>query len=912
MKKTVKSIIAGAIMVASVCAYGFSLPVVGTDTALNTWSRNMDGVLAAAKTTGYPIFLVMINDSSSGEGCEHCKLFVERTLNTSEFAAIVNDYKFYMVLLNIWGADTASSQPNYGGVSSSVFFNYFWKYNSDSGYPLVAVLSSDGKKYKGWGDSTNPSTRGTSLPRYIREAIADLSAQPSVTTFNLAAQSGNVVTVQADPSSPTMTPGVWTGVVTRSGGSGATGAVSISLSGDAAWRYQLSESSLSWDASDGSKTFTVTGPLRPDGSIVADTVVASISASGFEGSDISYGATSQAIVFKDSRVKYTLSEFAAANAGLGGLSSSDIWFTPSQDDGNVLEVITSSESTLFFNATVGGILTVEAGQGGGGIIATDSAGEIQLVNGQPVKFGVAPGQSISFKAMVAAGVANNIPIGFAQLSFQPLAVTLSKPANGAQISYGSLEADKSIVDMSWFANMDGCTFSLACGEVSVDMGTATSANAVDMGLVSLSPATRTYIWGVAALYSADDLRGTAVGTAISSFTVVSMPEYGSVPSSVVAYKSVGAFIDMSVDSVGGGTVTYSASGLPSGMKIDPATGVITGTPRKTKTFDVTVTASNPYGSASTSFKLSVENFPRNYSKPKYALFLFGGDDAILSSAQLSVSSSGKWNAKLSEAGRSKTLKGSLLTLRDGSLATGSSALDLVYSPATGIWSGSASGRRAYGRARDKANATWKGLWNVGFATSSAANLRGWAAAKVTASGSITFSGSISNKARISGSCYSAEFPDWFVATYLPRWAGHGNVRFGHIGAKSGVNMGCALFSDGALGGNVSFRGVDFDIVEGSFWSKSAIAQLNGSVFRTIGGGNVEVPVVATASRISAGENGYGARLTCTAKSGKVSASHKMDGKRWCKATGVIYEVGGKAKASGGGMAGEETYSFTIE
>ena len=184
MRTTIKSVVAAVAMVTAACAHGFSLPLVGAGTELNKWTRNMSGVLEAAQNTGYPIFLVMINDSSSGQGCEHCKYFVERTLNTSEFDAIVSDYKFYLVLLNIWGADSGQSQPNYGGVSSSVFFNYFYKYNSDSGYPLVAVLRPDGKKYKGWGDTTNPSTRGTSLHRYIREAIADLSKNDS-TKFDL-------------------------------------------------------------------------------------------------------------------------------------------------------------------------------------------------------------------------------------------------------------------------------------------------------------------------------------------------------------------------------------------------------------------------------------------------------------------------------------------------------------------------------------------------------------------------------------------------------------------------------------------------------------------------------------------------------------------------------------------------------
>ena len=911
MKRSYKSILAAAVLAVASCAYGFSLPKVGTGTALNTWSSNMSGILGAAQQTGYPIFLVMINDSSAGDGCGHCKLFVERTLNTAEFDAIVRDYKFYMVLLNIWGADTSSSQPEYGGVSSSVFMNYFSKYNVDGGYPIVAVLSPDGKKYAAWGDSTVPSTRGTSLHQYIRQAIADFA--PSSTEISLSSQSGNVVTVQADPSSPAMMPGVWTGVVTRSGGSGTTGMVSIWLSGDAASRYALSESALQWDASDGSRAFTVTGPSPLDGSVVADTVTVSISASGFDGSDISYGTTSQTVTFKDTRVKSTLAEFAAANAGLGGLSSSGgVWFVPSQDDGNLLETFTSVESTLVFNATVGGILTVEAGpQRAGEIIATDAIGEIQLANGRPVRFGVAPGQVIVFKATAVAGVAN-LPIGFAQFSFAPLPVTLSAPAANAQISYDALLGDKSLVNLAWSAGFPGCTFSLACNDAVLDMGTATSGNAVDLGFVSLAPETRTYVWSVSAAYYEDGLRGTAVGTALSSFTVESLPSYEGVPSTVVAYKSIGALIDMSVGSVGGGSVTYSATGLPRGMKIDAATGIITGKPTVAKKHSVTVTASNPYGSTPATFTLSVEKFPKAYSKPKYALFYFNGDDAISASAQMSVAASGKWSAKVLEGGRTTKLNGSVTALGDGSIAIMGASLNLTYDQASGIWSGAcADGRRVYGKARDKASAMWKGTWNIGFVSSSAANIGGWASAKVKGSGDISFTGSVSGTTKVSGGGYSAEFPDWFVVAYLPRWAGHGSVRFGHTSLKTGVNIGCALYADGMLGGNVSHGAQGFDLVEGSYWSKAAIAKLNGSVFRTIGGGDVAIPVVASGSKISAGENGYGAQLSCAAKGGTVSATYKLNGKTF-KATGVVYEVGGRAKAAGGGMQGVDTFGFTIE
>ena len=76
------------------------LPNVGTGTTPNVWTSNMDGVLNAARQTGHPILLVMINEDGDGSGCSHCQDFMSRTINTANFTSIVNDFDFYMVLLN--------------------------------------------------------------------------------------------------------------------------------------------------------------------------------------------------------------------------------------------------------------------------------------------------------------------------------------------------------------------------------------------------------------------------------------------------------------------------------------------------------------------------------------------------------------------------------------------------------------------------------------------------------------------------------------------------------------------------------------------------------------------------------------------------------------------------------------------
>ena len=686
MKLVIKSI-AAAVALSAAGAMAAVLPRVGSGTEPNQWTRNIEGVLSAAQKTNLPILLVMINDSSSGEGCQHCMQFVTRTLNTENFANVVANYEFYMVLLNDYRSPL---EPDYGGVSADLFNKYFYQYEyGDSGYPQVVVLRPDGTRYKVWSYKSRPvGTSGTIMYQYIAEALSDLAPEaPNNTVFSLSAQSGNTVTVQAD------NPAVWTGVVTRSGGTAATGEVALSLEGAAKSLYTLSAASLAWDSSDGSKTFTVTGPSTIDERLVNDTITVKISASGFSGTDISYGTSSLSVTFKDARIEETL------------------------------------------------------------------------------------------------------------------------------------------------------------------------------------------------------------------------PVFENPPKAATAYKLIGAALNLSATA--SSSVTYSAKGLPAGMKINAKTGVITGAAKAIKDYAVTVTATAENGSTSTSFTLSVAKFPKEYTKPKYALFFFDDADAIIASAQLKVASSGKWTAKIAEGGRQTTIKGVVASREDGALTTNSSGLNLVYDPQSGIWSGSMFGRRVYGRAMQKADATWKGKWNFGIASSSSAGLRGWATAKVGASGTLSVTGLVPYNAKISGGGASAVFPAAFVASNLPRWAGHGDVRFGHASTKAGVNVGCALFSDGTLGGNVSLGSQIFDVIEGSLWTKTMVAGLNGAAVETVGGGDIKIPVVASDSKLAAGPNEYRASVKCTASSGKVTVSYKLNGATH-KANGVIYGVGGTPKASGGGAQRGEWLAFTID
>ena len=898
-----KLVLAALAAVLSFGANAGALPSVGKGTEPNQWTSNVDGVIAAAQQTGYPILVVMINDTSTGEGCVHCWNFVLNTLNNSEFKRVVNQYKFYMVMINNGGLDGFTDY----------FVGQYYRFGGDylgGTLPLVRVFSGDGSQGSDiWSQAT---CEGPNFWRVIEKAIVKYA--PSDTVLSLEAVSASTSLRENE---------AWTGKVTRSGNTGVTGTVALALSGDNASAYTVTPASIAWDGSDGSKNFTVTRTTESEG-IVSDKVTVTLSATGFDGSTIKYGTKTIDLMFKDSRVGKTLSEFAAAHKGLDSLYTSDgsVWFVPATADGNVLETVTTGgEASLVWKATSGGVLTLTAN--GGDVSVAGSVSSFTLADGAQTTIGVTKGNAITF-TVGKEGTAGTY--GFSQFAFSPLTVTLANPESDAQISYADLLVDSAITDFSWSASRAGATYEVYGSQASEAAvfsgtkfyeGTYTSVNGIEAGFIKTDAAMGKCYWGVKATDSSA-AHGKAVATATAAFTISALAVFPEdLPTTVTAYLKAGHTFDYSAETTSS-DVTYSAKGLPTGMKINATTGEITGTPKKAGKYKVTIIASNAYGTSTASVALTAAKIPASV-KASYNGVLFDSASAMVGSVTLKITAMGKWTGIVT-VGKTKTkVSGTICFDETGTMSLESTALPLSFIGSTGVLTGKWKGSTVYAKKVDKkAISAFAGLWNGGVAASNEDTYSAYISAKVAATGKVTVNGKLFATTRISASgtilCLDANF----VAKYLPKWAKGPNAAFSYAyKSASGRSFdgGVALYGNGAFSGAFKINGTACDVPVGSKWTGSSLDKLAGKTFKTTDGVSFDVAVSGThisadtATAVSATK----VKLTAVKKSGifKGSFTNSSGGK--CKYEGALFTSGSNIYGVGAGSIGKTaTFGAAIE
>lgn len=157
------------LMVVSVCASAATYPSAGNGTEPNVWTRNYSGVLAAAKVTGYPVFLIIVNSA----GCGHCSAMMDKTVNTAEFEAMDRELTFYKVIMD----------QAYSGSSSDyrTCLSRYKGYLNYNMFPAVVVARNDGTAYGGFGNITTDKRGVTSDIRAMIVALAAEQGADGVT-----------------------------------------------------------------------------------------------------------------------------------------------------------------------------------------------------------------------------------------------------------------------------------------------------------------------------------------------------------------------------------------------------------------------------------------------------------------------------------------------------------------------------------------------------------------------------------------------------------------------------------------------------------------------------------------------------------------------------------------------------------
>jgi len=160
MKTTIKTLSTALCTMLSAASLAATYPRGIDTTTTNTWSRNFSGVMAAARETGYPVLMIVVNSAT----CSHCHTMIANTVNTAEFAQMEKDLTYYEVIM-----DAVGGSPEFGTVVNK-YYRYF-----DSGmYPIVAVLRKDGTVYGAFGNRTT-DRRGVATD--LRQLIENLAVE---------------------------------------------------------------------------------------------------------------------------------------------------------------------------------------------------------------------------------------------------------------------------------------------------------------------------------------------------------------------------------------------------------------------------------------------------------------------------------------------------------------------------------------------------------------------------------------------------------------------------------------------------------------------------------------------------------------------------------------------------------------
>lgn len=479
------------------------------------------------------------------------------------------------------------------------------------------------------------------------------------------------------------------------------------------------------------------------------------------------------------------------------------------------------------------------------------------------------------------------------LDWQPLPTPSQiRPGNGSSLLLKDVAATPSLLDLVWTNAVSGAwAYSvLFTGKTATALSPAiTNAPGSSVGAAGWGLTNGVYYWCVDNVATGAFKTVVLARSPVWSFDVNERPVFNVSSMRVSFYLGVPSAFTVHADcSV---PVTYKAPALPAGLKIDPATGVVSGTVKRKGTFTVTVTATAAQGKGEATLPMTIVVEP-------LSAYISGALQGVVQDAAgtvrgvftLNVAASGIPSLKMELDGMRKTLRGKWLEIsRVNALVANFS--DRTFNVDLTVSGNVATGRTADGLNMEARNILAKDvakpyagyytvlLYGVPTGTGDLNNVPGgygYLTFTVTErTGSVKYGGKLADGTSVSGSAglmQGGVFP-----VYKPLYSKRGEVA-ALVALSQGTTNAVAADSGAWLypGKTKALTGDAFTVDlfgTGAEYVKKPVSLkwLDGMVLKTDGADAAGIS--ATDKKVTV-VNGNGVRLSVTASTGLFSGSFR--------------------------------------
>ena len=823
--KTSKLKTALAAAVALIAGFADASLVTQSTVKPGVWCTSRTAAVSYAEKNNMPLFLFL-----GSPDCAYCRKCINEALDTATF----KDWQArrQIVFAFIEKSNITADDPDYkwatGGTPNTAAGNLpicriYWK---------KANGSVVGRSYSG--------RAGKVLLANGQKAASALTPQAIINSIESYISSWSFASTLSIPSSGTLQEGVAkTFTISRSGSGSVNATLTISSpSGDVKFVSGTNRlDKLSLTLTGGSASFVVEAPSTADIDSRTATVTLSSTTSGTK-----FGNKTLSLAVQD-RVASAIGSWVSMVEVASGT------WDAAENGGPILSPQTGNTPEIKIAAASAGVITVA-------FPATTPVGTKTLGLDGQTAYLVDADYHVETVGIAQGGVMS-LYTAASTISFQAFgAPVVSKPASGAMIAKSDARANKSALDLSWRAVAGAERYIVRVGDVTVtNAADELSVNAYDLGVVTDAvlndtSASKSYSWSVTAVSPALTL-GAATSTAAATFTLAVKPQFSSsVVSSATVYQRIGNTI--SVAATGAPGITYSlarGSSLPSGLVLNAATGVISGTPRRNGgTTRVTVVASSSNGQASSkTISITAAKFPVAL-KGNWIGQNVNGSGLATAGYLVKISASGKVTCtKTASSGGTAKLSGTIAC--DYTSGAGRYVLTLDGTK----WTYAANAFSA-GTARKVVKQNANGALNSysTVAVYNGARMYGYLSVKVTGGKKARVAGYVNGK-KVSKSVNLAVSGSTATAFFAV-----GGV-YGSVNVRAGAGAGASP-SKVAAGGTVCTASGKI------FPSNVNVSSLNGARL-TVGSRSLPVSVASSGKLAVAKNNAYSAKLTYNAKSG---------------------------------------------